>query len=405
MLCLGVYIIANTGLALQSNGVGLMILRCLQSSGSSGFVLLGSAIVADVATTAERGTFMSWGFSCALLAQAFGPIIGSVVSHFFGWRAIFWFLIVISGPILLWVVLFLPETCRKVVGNGSIPAQLWNVPLWHLIIAKSRPEERCEHNRNLSPRPKVQFGNPFSSIKVIFDKITGPALFYAALSYAAFYFTLSSITHLFALKYGYNDLKIGLSFMPIGMGCFCSSLIVGKVVDWNYRRHARRLSYPIKFNRQMDLGSFPIERARLEVALPMVYSGAAALLVYGWLLEKGISPAGPFVFLFIIGFCNSGNISVISTLILDVYPKSSAVAIAATNLFKCSLGAAASGFVLPLIDAIGIGWANTAVSLVLVAASSMLWISSCYGPSWRTQNDPAKETTDRDITLGTMPKT
>lgn len=53
-----IYIGANVGLALQNNYAALLILRCLQSTGSSGTVALGNGVVADIASSGERGRFM-----------------------------------------------------------------------------------------------------------------------------------------------------------------------------------------------------------------------------------------------------------------------------------------------------------------------------------------------------------
>ena len=53
-----VYIGANIGLALQKNYAALLVLRCLQSSGSSGTVALGNGVVADIASSGERGKFI-----------------------------------------------------------------------------------------------------------------------------------------------------------------------------------------------------------------------------------------------------------------------------------------------------------------------------------------------------------
>ena len=53
-----IYIGANVGLACQNNYAALLVLRCLQSSGSSGTVALGSGVVADIASSAERGSYM-----------------------------------------------------------------------------------------------------------------------------------------------------------------------------------------------------------------------------------------------------------------------------------------------------------------------------------------------------------
>ena len=49
---------ANIGLALQNNYAALLVLRCLQSTGSSGTVALGNGVVADIASSGERGKFI-----------------------------------------------------------------------------------------------------------------------------------------------------------------------------------------------------------------------------------------------------------------------------------------------------------------------------------------------------------
>jgi len=53
-----IYVGANIGLALQTNYAALIVLRCLQSTGSSGTVALGNGVVADIASSGERGKYM-----------------------------------------------------------------------------------------------------------------------------------------------------------------------------------------------------------------------------------------------------------------------------------------------------------------------------------------------------------
>jgi hypothetical protein len=63
ILCFIIYIGANIGIALQDSYAALLILRSLQSTGSSGTIALGAAVVADIATSAERklGAYNSCG--------------------------------------------------------------------------------------------------------------------------------------------------------------------------------------------------------------------------------------------------------------------------------------------------------------------------------------------------------
>lgn len=53
-----IYLGANIGLALQRNYAALLVLRMLQSTGSSGVIALASGVVADIAHSGERGKYM-----------------------------------------------------------------------------------------------------------------------------------------------------------------------------------------------------------------------------------------------------------------------------------------------------------------------------------------------------------
>lgn len=55
-----IYSAANIGLALQNNYAALMVLRCLQSAGSSGTAALANAVVSDIITSQQRGAYVSY---------------------------------------------------------------------------------------------------------------------------------------------------------------------------------------------------------------------------------------------------------------------------------------------------------------------------------------------------------
>ena len=117
---------ANIGLGVQNNYAALMVLRCLQSAGSSGTVALASAVATDITTSAERGSYVSWAAAAPMLAPSIGPIIGGLLAQYAGWHSIFWFLLALTSVVAVPMVIFFPETCRKIVGDGSIPPPKWN---------------------------------------------------------------------------------------------------------------------------------------------------------------------------------------------------------------------------------------------------------------------------------------
>ena len=89
LFCFILYIAASIGCALSPNFAALLVLRMLQSSGSSGTMSLASGVAADISVSSERGTYMGWAMSGTMTAPALGPIVGGLLANFLGWRAIF----------------------------------------------------------------------------------------------------------------------------------------------------------------------------------------------------------------------------------------------------------------------------------------------------------------------------
>lgn len=179
-------------------------------------------------------------------------------------------------------------------------------------------------------------------------------------------------------------------FIPIGVGGILSALSSGKLVDWNFRRHCKLLGIPVVKNRRQDLSNFPIEKARLQIAFPMFFLAGAFLIIYGWLLTKKFSIAAPVITLFVVGYGLTFTFQVLNVLMVDIYPGKPSVATAANNLFRCEIGAVFTAIILPLINAIGIGWAYTILALMFIGFAPMLLIIMQKGPQWRKEKK-AKE--------------
>lgn len=138
-------------------------------------------------------------------------------------------------------------------------------------------------------------------------------------------------------------------------------------------------------NRQMDLSNFPIERVRMEICLPQLFFGSAAIIGYGWMMTHHISLAGPVIMLFILGYCLIAGTQCLNVLMVDIYPGKPATATAANNVVRCLLGAAASAAILPMSEAMGNGWAYTVLALLFVVSSIGPLFTMKYGIKWRRE--------------------
>jgi multidrug resistance protein len=221
-----IYFAANIGLATQKSYAALLVLRCLQSAGSSGTIALGQGVIADIATPAERGKYLGPVAAGVMLAPALGPTIGGLLTQFLGWRSIFWFLAIISGVYLVIYTLFMPETSRKVVGDGSIPPLDWWVmsPCQYWSAQRKRKvsnregrgfevDEQMRKANELAKDRRFQFPNPLKSIMILREKDAAIIICFMSISMSVLLPIMASMTTLFEEVYGFGTFKVGLCYL------------------------------------------------------------------------------------------------------------------------------------------------------------------------------------------------
>lgn len=212
---------------------------------------------------------------------------------------------------------------------------------------------------------------------------TSLILFCNGFAIACFIAVTTSIPSQFKQMYNYNELEISLIYLPISLGSLISAFSTGKLIDWNYRRHALRLGFPVVQNTQHDLINFPLEKARLEIALPQMYLAAVTLIVYGWVLHLETGVAVPLVLLAFFGYAIVAAYQVTAILLVDIHPGKPATATAANNLIRCLLSAGASACINPMLETMGRGWTYTFWSLVWLIISPCFWFLMACGIEWR----------------------
>ena len=370
------------------------MLRCIQSAGSSGTIALANGVAADVVTSAERGSFVAFASLGSLLGPTIGPIIGGLISQYLGWHWIFWFLAILAGVFFIPLLLFFPETNHNVVGDGSYRPPLHCQSLTGLMIARSLKRKNIvlnhEKQKRLREEYSVRFPNPLDTLIISWERASFIILFGNGLVFAGLYAVLTGVSSLFSDIYHFDEIRIALCFLPFGGGSMISSVIVGRVIDWNYARHARRLGFPVMKNRAQNLENFPLEKARLEIALPLIWVGALIMIAYGWMLQFRTALVGPLIVLFFSGATMTGVYQALNIMLIDSYPKQAATATAANNLFRCLLGAVATSILGPLLSSWGAGWTYTFAALLWIVFSPALLVLIKYGQKWRKQR-AAKE--------------
>ncbi|WP_077216766.1 MFS transporter [Piscirickettsia litoralis] len=113
-----VYLVGSL-ICLFSSSIGcLFIARAIQAFGANAGSVITQTMLREYFSEKERGRIFASMAIALSFAPAIGPVIGGVLSHYFGWRSNFLVLLLIVVIILFLSYLYLPETLipvKKVV--------------------------------------------------------------------------------------------------------------------------------------------------------------------------------------------------------------------------------------------------------------------------------------------------
>ncbi len=84
--------------------------RFVQAFGASVGSVIGQTIARDIYSGKERSLIFTKIGSYLVIAPALGPFIGGTLSTYFGWQSNFYFLLILSVFLLIYIICKLPET-------------------------------------------------------------------------------------------------------------------------------------------------------------------------------------------------------------------------------------------------------------------------------------------------------
>lgn len=167
-------------------------------------------------------------------ATSLGPVIGGGLTQGFGWRAIFWFLVIFTGSHFVVMLLFFPETQRKIVGNGNIqPKGLIYQTVFSLLRRKAEGIEGSDvaaegkQERKIPKKRRLKFPNPLACLPVLANKGSLLVILITAINYAVKAALQTSLDAQCVELYGLNYLQAGLVYLPSGVGGGFGSYFAG----------------------------------------------------------------------------------------------------------------------------------------------------------------------------------
>lgn len=384
---LAIFLGACIGLAETRSYAQLLVLRCLQSTGSASTIALGAGVIGDITKREERGGYMGLFQGGLLMPVAIGPVIGGALAENLGWRSVFWFLTIYGGTCLFVIVIFLPETLRSMVGNGSQPV----TGIASSMLATYQRKRNQGHDLPTRPEDIKTERKPvdlLGPVKILLNLRTFGAVFLVAVHYAVWQMVLTALSTLVQDKYHISETEIGLIFLSNGVGSIIGTVLVGKFLDYDYKKILQKFGG--------DEQSVPIEKARLRTVWIWSALECSSVLLFGWTVDRGVHISVPIIALFVLGWAAISIQSAVSTFLVDIHHNQSASATASLNLVRCLLGAGGTAVIGPMIHGINVGWSFTLLTGVMISLSGLVLLQMFYGSSWRSRLKRSSESIEQN---------
>ncbi|KAL0094622.1 major facilitator superfamily domain-containing protein [Phycomyces blakesleeanus] len=400
-----VFIVASVGCGLSGNVWVLVVLRCIQSVGTSVTNSVGAGTVSDCWEVTERGS----AFSILFLGQFFGPLIGPIIgggiTTVLGWRATFWFCAAYGAFLFCFLFVFLPETYRV--------EQIWDAHLFHTPEPKnpqteaktsltavsglsgisgqpdqsrlsrlsrlSISDESNEHtqvdstrdleaadnvdqtqneinlpsslrdHQSTAEKQSVQRLNPFQSITMLKHVFVLLVAIQTGVCFGTMFTVETIIPDLYESTYGLKSWQTGLSFVGAGVGNLIGSFVSGRLSDYLLKRARRQRGGKSKAEDRLTLNAWPGG----FVLVPL------GVLIFGWCIHAHLTIWASMIGFAIVCFGMSQVYASGSAYLVDALPGKGASVTAAANLLRMVMACILSLIAHPVVESIGPGYLAT----------------------------------------------
>ncbi|KKA21610.1 Uncharacterized protein T310_4397 [Rasamsonia emersonii CBS 393.64] len=348
----------NVLCAISSSIAMLVVMRMLSGGASASVQAVGAGTIADLWDVRERGRAMGIFYLGPLCGPLFAPIIGGALANRWGWRSTLWFMVVFGGLTVLFIFLALPETlaARK---KPLVEAEQAATPLDRTSSRVS--SQMIRNTAKWLKFLRIAFLDPLKIILYLRYPPVLVTVYYASITFGCLYVLNVSIQESFgAPPYNFSTLLVGLLYIPNSLGYVITSFFGGRWMDRIMHREAK------KANRYDDKGKLiyrPEDRMRENAFLGAILY-PAALLWYGWAVQKGVYWFVPIVANFFFGIGSMLIFGMATTMLTEFMPKKSSAGVALNNFVRNIFSCVGAVVASPIIHAIGNGWLFTILGLL-----------------------------------------
>ena len=338
----------------------LALLRCIQAALIAPVISISSGVAGDVCTRATRGGMVGAVSGLQLVGNGIGGLVGAaLITGFNTWRSIFIFLTIGGGVTFITAIFVLPETSRRIVGNGSIiPKNILNKSA--LIYLPRLRSKLTNDTSTLAPMTKFDL---FGPLRIFFQVDVFCTLLPLGIHFAAWTVVLTSLsTELESDKYNYKVMHVGLIYLPQGIACFIGSLLVGKSLNWYYRYRKRLYDEHVEKLPINERPPFNIVSTRLTLTIVPATLMIIGLVIFGWCIQFKRHIISIIISTILVSFSASVLVAICTTMLVDLYPNNGSGSASCLNLMRCLLAALFTGVLDKMISSMGLGATYTVIA-------------------------------------------
>lgn len=365
--------------ALAKNIGTMIVCRLIDGLAFSAPMCLIGGSLADIWEAKERGAAMAIFSAAPFLGPVMGPIFGGLLGDYADtWRWIYWTFLIIAGFFYTIFVAVLPETHHQTLLKRRAKK-----------LRKDTGDDRYRAVSELKIKTFKQVCNdsflrPFILLS---ELIVFLMTLYMSVVYGLLYMFFFAYPVVFGEGKGWSDSKIGIMFIPIGVGVLIATACAPLInKDYNKRAQVYR-----------DRGELPPAELRLIPMMISCWFVPASLFSFAWSSYPSISWAGPcFSGLGAgFGFCCLYNPA--NNYIVDSYQHYAASGLAAKTLVRSIWGACVPLFTIQMYHKLGYQWASSLMAFISLACCAIPYGFYFYGAKIRTYSKYAYTPEDTGV--------
>lgn len=287
-VALAAYVVTSIGCALAPNAEWLLIMRVGQGLSACGGLVVGRAVIRDAFAGTAAQRMMSQVMLIFSFAAAVAPIIGGWLHDAFGWRSVFWFLVLLGLGVWLWAAVYLPETLPRV-------------------------ERQSSHPRSILSAYLKALGNARFMLLIAI----------IALNFGGFFIYIAASPDVVYRHLGYQADDFGRLFVPLVVGLMAGAFVSGRMAE--RCTHERAVS-----------AGFALMLTAMLLNLGLAYAAAhtpLTIIAPVALYASGMSLAMP-------------NLSLLA---LEIFPARRGLASALQGFSQTAFNALVAGVIAPLL--------------------------------------------------------